>query len=72
MAMTHVNTSINFTIWWDHDSGPDRIRLLTGDPRFTIEGDTGPWLQPGSRGLQPAPVQPTGPLPAAPGLPGSR
>jgi hypothetical protein len=43
--MAHVNTSINFTIWWDPDSGPDRIGLLTGDPRFTIEGDTGPRLQ---------------------------
>ena len=43
--MPHVNTNINFTIWWDPDSGPDRIRLLTGDLRFTIEGDTGPGLQ---------------------------
>lgn len=63
--MTHVNTDINFTIWWDPDSGPDRIRLLTGDPRFTIEGDTGPGLQflpgtsspagPGRRATQPPP-----------------
>ncbi len=43
--MTHVNTGISFTIWWDPDADPDRIRLLTGDRRFTIEGDTGPGLQ---------------------------
>jgi len=44
-TMTHVNTNINVTIWWDRNSAPERIRLLTGDPRFTIEGDTGPGLQ---------------------------
>jgi hypothetical protein len=43
--MTHVNTSISFTVWWDPDSNSDRIRLLSGDPRFTIEGGTGPGLQ---------------------------